>query len=248
MRKFFLNINLTLPLIFSITLIFILLTAVDINAQENKGETKGIRTIYLIRHGDYNQQDERDPDIGKELIPLGIAQARLVSSRLKSLPIKITSLISSTMTRARQTAMIINHEFPNLELQKDSMIRECTPPTWREDIMAEETESNLEDCVESLEAAFSKYFIPSPDDEDRNQIIVCHGNVIRYFVTKVLKVNTMAWLQMTIGNCSLTIVKIIPDGKMKLISFNDVGHIPPNLQTKTGGNNEVNRLMLPVEK
>ncbi len=247
MRKSFLNINLTLYLIFSITLIFILLTTVDINAQETEGETKGIRTIYLIRHGDYNFEDERDPDIGKELIPLGIAQARLVASRLKSLPVKINSLISSTMTRARQTAMIINHEFPNLELQKDSMIRECTPPTWREDIMAEETESNLEDCVESLEAAFSKYFIPSPDDEDRNQIIVCHGNVIRYFVTKVLKVNTMAWLQMTIGNCSLTIVKIIPDGKMKLISFNDVGHIPPNLQTETGGNNESKQLLLPVE-
>ena len=248
MRKFFLNINLTLPLIFSITLIFILLTAVDINAQENKGETKGIRTIYLIRHGDYNHEDERDPDVGKELIPLGIAQARLVASRLKSLPVRITSLISSTMTRARKTAMIINHEFPNFELQKDSMIRECTPPTWREDIMAEETKSDLEDCASNLEAAFTKYFIPSPDDDDRNDVIVCHGNVIRYFVTKVLKVNTMTWLQMTIGNCSITILRMMPNRMMKLISFNDVGHIPPNLQTETGGNNEIKQLLLPVEK
>ena len=248
MRKFFLNINLTLPLIFSITLIFILLTAVDINAQENKGETKGIRTIYLIRHGDYNHEDERDPDVGKELIPLGIAQARLVASRLKSLPVKITSLISSTMTRARHTAMIINHEFPNLELQKDSMIRECTPPTWRKDIMEIEDPEELKNCTDNLEEAFNKFFIPSPDEEDRNDVIVCHGNVIRYFVTKVLKVNTMAWLQMTISNCSLTIVRIMPNGTTKLISFNDVGHIPPNLQTETGGNNEVKRLMLPVEK
>ena len=91
-------------------------------------------------------------------------------------------------------------------------------------------------------------FIPSPDDEDRNDVIVCHGNVIRYFVTKVLKVNTMAWLQMTISNCSLTIVRIMPNGKMKLIAFNDVGHIPPNLQTETGGNNEIKKLLLPIEK
>ena len=76
---------------------------------------------------------------------------------------------------------------------------------------------------------------------------MCHGNVIRYFVTKVLKVNTMAWLQMTIGNCSLTIVRIMPDGKMKLISFNDVGHIPPNLQTETGGDNKTKKLLLLVE-
>ena len=229
-----------------ITVVLIIVTTPGILGQEN--ETTGIRTIYLIRHGDYNHKDDRDADVGKELIPLGIAQARLVASRLKSLPVKITSLISSTMTRARQTAMIINHEFQNLELQKDSMIRECTPPTWREDIMAEETESNLEDCVESLEAAFSKYFIPSPDDEDRNQVIVCHGNVIRYFVTKVLKVETMAWLQMTISNCGLTIVRIMPTGSIKLIAFNDVGHLPPNMQTETGGNNEMKKLKVQTEK
>jgi serine/threonine-protein phosphatase PGAM5 len=242
MRKSFLNINLTLHLIFSITLIFILLTAVDINAQETQGETKGIRTIYLIRHGDYNHEDNRDPDVGKELIPLGIAQARLVASRLKSLPVKITSLISSTMTRARQTAMIINREFPKLELRQYRLIRECTPPTWRKDIMEREEPGEIKNCTDSLDAAFNKFFISSPDDEDRNDIIVCHGNVIRYFVTKVLKVNTMAWLQMTISNCGLTVVKIKPDGKMRLVTFNDMGHLPPNMQTETGGNNEIKKL------
>ena len=229
-----------------ITVVLIIVTTPGILGQEKK--TTGIRTIYLIRHGDYDHEDESDPDVGKELIPLGIAQARLVASRLKSLPVKITSLISSTMTRARQTAMIIHHEFPELELQKDSLIRECTPPTWRKDIMAEETKSDLEDCVDNLEAAFTTYFIPSPDDKDRNDVIVCHGNVIRYFVTKVLKVNTMAWLQMTISNCSITILRVMPNGMMKLISFNDVGHIPPNLQTETGGNNNIKRLEINLEQ
>ncbi len=229
-----------------ITVVLIIVTTPGILGQEN--ETTGIRTIYLIRHGDYNHKDERDADVGKELIPLGIAQARLVASRLKSLPVKITSLISSTMTRARQTAMIINHEFPKLDLQKDSLIRECTPPTWRKDIMEREDPEELKNCTDNLEEAFNKFFTPSPDEEDRNDVIVCHGNVIRYFVTKVLKVNTMAWLQMTISNCSLTIVRIMSDGTTKLISFNDVGHILPNLQTETGGNNESKQLLLPVEK
>jgi len=250
MKKSFLN-SLTTKFLFSflknLTIVLIITTSAVVEGQEKEIGTTGIRTIYLIRHGDYNQQDERDPNVGKELVPLGIAQARLVASRLKSLPLKITSLISSTMTRARQTAMIINHEFPKLELQKDSLIRECTPPTWRKDIMAEETKSDLEDCASNLEASFTKYFIPSPDDEDRNDVIVCHGNVIRYFVTKVLKVNTMAWLQMTISNCSLTIVRIMRGGMMKLISFNDVGHIPPNLQTETGGDNNIKRLEINLE-
>ncbi|NNG25908.1 MAG: hypothetical protein HKM87_00145 [Ignavibacteriaceae bacterium] len=227
---------------------FALIIVISTAVQAQDSETTGIRTIFLIRHGDYNHQDERDADVGKELIPLGIAQARLVAARLKSLPIKINILISSTMTRARETAIIINREFPELELRIDSLIRECTPPTWREDIMAEEMESDLDYCAENLEAAFAEYFIPSPDDRDRNDVLVCHGNVIRYFVTKTLNVNTMAWLQMTIGNCSLTIVRIMPTGSMKLITFNDVGHLPPNLQTETGGNNKIKKLKIQTEK
>ncbi len=214
-------------------------------AQENNTKIKGVRTLYLIRHGQYDHDDNRSSDIGKALVPLGIAQSRLVANRLKSQPVKMNSLISSTMTRARQTAMIINQDFPELELHQTRLIRECTPPTWREDIMEGENSEELKKCTDNLDAAFSKYFIPSPDEEDRNSIIVCHGNVIRYFVTKVLKVETMSWLQMTTGNCGLTVVRIKPDGSMKLVSFNDMGHIPPNLQTVIGAENKSKELVLP---
>ena len=251
MKKSFLN-SLTTKFLFSslknLTIVLIIITSAVVEGQEKKIGTTGIRTIYLIRHGDYNHEDDRDADVGKELVPLGIAQARLVASRLKSLPVKITSIISSTMTRARQTALIINQEFPELELQQYRLIRECTPPTWRIDIMKREDPQELKNCMDSLEIAFKKFFIPSPDDEDRNDVIVCHGNVIRYFVTKVLNVNTLSWLQMSIGNCSLTIVRIKPDGTMKLDSFSDSGHIPLNMQTYTGGNNDIKKLKIQSEK
>ena len=217
----------------------------NVFAQENNTKTKGVRTLYLIRHGQYDHDDDRSSDIGKALVPLGIAQSKLVANRLKSLPVKMSSLISSTMTRARQTAMIINQDFPELELQQTRLIRECTPPTWREDIMEGEDPEELKKCTDNLDAAFSKYFIPSPDEEDRYDIIVCHGNVIRYLVTKILKVETMSWLQMTTGNCGLTVVRIKPDGSMKLISFNDMGHIPPNLRTVIGFENKSKELVLP---
>jgi len=105
-----------------------------------------------------------------------------------------------------------------------------------------------EKCVENLEKAFAKYFISSPDESDRNDLIVCHGNVIRYFVTKVLKVDSMSWLQMSITNCSLTIIRIMPDGSMKLDTFSDYGHIPENLRTFTGGENELKELVIPTLK
>jgi serine/threonine-protein phosphatase PGAM5 len=239
--------NIRSLILLSATLIVFGVNYSNLFAQENKTETKGVRTLYLIRHGQYDHDDDRSSDFGKALIPLGIAQSKLVAGRLKSLPFKMSSLISSTMTRARQTAMIINQDFPELELLQTRLIRECTPPTWRGDIMEGEDPEELKKCTDNLDAAFSKYFITSPDEEDRNDIIVCHGNVIRYFLTKVLKVETMSWLQMTTGNCGLTVVRIKPDGSMKLVSFNDMGHIPPNLRTVIGFENKSKELVLPEQ-
>ncbi len=205
--------------------------------QSNSKKT-GVRIIYLIRHGRYNHKDKRSPFIGKKLIPLGIAQARLVATRLRSLGVTFSTLYSSTMTRAKETAMEINKDFPYLKLKQFRMISECLPTTRRLDVMKEATKEEVKECENNLDKAFDKFFIPSPDERTRYDIIVCHGNVIRYFVTKVLQVDTKAWLGMSIGNCSLTAVRIKPDGSMKLLFFGDVGHIPVNLQTglynKTG--------------
>jgi serine/threonine-protein phosphatase PGAM5 len=196
--------------------------------------SEGSRYLYLIRHGQYDYEDERDPDVGKALVPLGIAQARLVADRLSSFPGKMTSLRSSTMTRARQTALVIGESFSGLELEQSRLLRECTPPTWRKDVVADVDSVEMSECVEQLEEAYAEFFVPSPD-LDRHEIVVCHGNVIRYFVTKVLGVDTMAWLGMSIGNCSVTVVRIDANGRMKLLMYGDVGHIPVNLQTGLDG-------------
>ncbi len=231
----------TIAFIIYCFILFASMNNIEVLAQQ---ETKGTRTIYLIRHGDYAPQDDSIPDSLNILTPLGIAQARLVSTRLKSMNIDFKSLISSTMTRAMQTSQVIINDFPEILFEQSDLIRECTPPTWREDVMAETKSSDMEECVDNLEQAFQKYFIPSPDEKDRNDIIVCHGNVIRYFVTKVLKVDTMSWLQMSISNCSLTIIRILPNGNMKLDAFSDYGHIPENMRTFTGGKNKEKELLI----
>ena len=195
-------------------------------------KTNGVRTVYLIRHGQYDHDDPRDPDVGKGLVPLGVAQSKLVATRLKGLPVEMTSLSSSTMTRARETALVIGEEFPDLELHSSKLIRECLPPNRRVELMERIPAEAFEACTNQLEEAFKLFFAPSPD-ADRNDIVVCHGNVIRYFVTRVLGVDTTAWLGMSIGNCSLTVVKVLADGTTVLLSFSDVGHIPPNLTTRT---------------
>ncbi len=84
-----------------------------------------------------------------------------------------------------------------------------------------------------LERVFARYFGPSAA-ADRHEVVVCHGNVIRYLCCRALGVDPMAWGGMTIANCSITVIRILPDGGRRLVSFDDVGHIPPALQTYTG--------------
>lgn len=188
------------------------------------------RTLYLIRHGFYDYNDNSDPEVGKGLLPLGVAQARLAGNRLRSLPVHFSVIYSSTFTRARETALVIHEEFDSLEVIASKLLSECTPPTWREDIMEECDPDEVMACRAQLEEAFAEFFVPSSGGP-RHEVLVCHGNVIRYFVTRVLGVDPLSWLGMSIGNCSLTVVRVNADGTMKLLSFGDVGHIPPNLQT-----------------
>lgn len=193
----------------------------------------GVHTICLIRHGDYDDMDPRDPEVGKALVPLGREQARLAGARLAGLPARCDALYASTMTRARETAEIIAGALPGLRPEIAGDLRECTPPTWRQDIARRLRPGEADSCRAQLERAFTRFFAPSPK-ADRQDVLVCHGNVIRYLCCRALGVDPMAWGGMTIANCSLTVIRILPDGGMRLVSFDDVGHIPPALQTYTG--------------
>ena len=207
-----------------------------VQAQENPESEPAMRTLYLVRHGAYHRTSDAEDYTGNALIPLGIAQARLAGARLSSLPVEMTALYSSTMTRARQSGAIIAQDFPQLELQQTEQIVECTPTTQRQDIMQDLEEEEAAACEKQLDKAFATFFKPAMGNP-RHEVLVFHGNAIRYLVTKILGVDTHAWLGMGIGHASITVVQARPDGSLKLLSYADVGHIAPNMQTGYGGNN-----------
>jgi serine/threonine-protein phosphatase PGAM5 len=192
-----------------------------------------VRTIILIRHGEYEHDDDCDEDVGCGLVVLGRQQARLVGDRLKAMPMAFTSIQASAMTRARQTGEIIAERFPDLELSLQRDIRECTPSTRRQDIMTELEPGEAAECEGNLEAAWQRIFVPASGANEYD-IVVCHGNVIRWFATRVLEVDPLAWLGMSIANCSLTVVQVRADGSRKLVAFADSGHIPYSMTTYPG--------------
>jgi len=205
--------------------------AAAVRAAETPKAT-GIRYIYLIRHGMYEHERHVDDRVGNAMNALGHEQAVLVGKRLAALPVKMTLFVSSDYTRARETAEDMGKVLGMAPAQ-DSLLHECTPTTERADIVQDYTAAEFAACDANLLAAWDKYVRPSPE-KDAHDVLVCHGNVIRWFVSKAVKNDTRNWSTMDIGNASVTVIAVRADGTTRLVMYSDVGHLPPEKTTWTG--------------
>lgn len=190
------------------------------------------RTIILVRHGAY-QADPANPSPGPGLLPIGAAQAKLAASRLATMG-KFDAIVSSPMTRAHETARVIAADVPHGSFEILPQLQECTPPTRRKEITKNETAESMAACKATLDALFSQRFVPTAGSP-RRELFVAHGNVIRSLVVRALGVDPEAWLEMSVGHASITEILIEPDGRFKVISAGDVGHLPLNLQSGATG-------------
>jgi serine/threonine-protein phosphatase PGAM5 len=194
------------------------------------------RTLYLVRHGEYDHDDPRDERVGKALVPVGVAQARLLGARLRALPVRFAAFRSSPLTRALQTARVLALDLPEPPLAIDPNLAECTPPTRRAEVTAGDSPESLAACRAQLERLVAEWL--KPVREERHDLLVAHGNVIRYLVTRALGVDPTAWLEMSIGNASLTVIRVEPDGRFKVLAVGDVGHLPPSFHSGRTGDPE----------
>ena len=193
-------------------------------------KSRGVRTIVLVRHGLYDEDDPADPEVGRHLTADGREQARATASRLAHFQLPIDVLRSSTMTRARETAAIIADSLPGRAPLASRDLCECTAPSEREDIESGHTRAELDSCRDQLERAYTAIFRPSPD-RDTTEVVVCHGNVSRYFVCRALGIDPTWWLRFGTQNCSVSIIRVKSDGTASLLSYGDFGHLPPRLIT-----------------
>jgi serine/threonine-protein phosphatase PGAM5 len=190
---------------------------------------QGVRTVILVRHGIYDEDDPRDPRVGHALTDRGREQARLTGVRLAALPVHVDGLWTSTFTRARETADLIASALHEPAV-RDSDLCECTPPTTREDIMKNERPGSLDSCVTQLDRVYARYIRPSPA-RDSVVVLVAHGNVIRSLLTRAIGLDPKGWLVFALPNCSVSVLLVQPDGRVRVVSIGDVGHLPPDLQT-----------------
>ena len=194
------------------------------------------RMIYLIRHGQYKSEPD-DDELGGLLTDLGQQQAQMIGALLSGMD--ISAMYCSSMRRAEETARIIAQSLPHLEPRPMQLLWELIPTipahleTYFQSLSEQTPYFNIEEVPQKRELAdeaFETFFRPSNNEADA-LVLVCHGNLIRYFVCLVLDINPDKWCDMYINHCSLTSILVESDGNMVLASYNETGHLPKHMKT-----------------
>ncbi|XP_075961048.1 serine/threonine-protein phosphatase PGAM5, mitochondrial isoform X2 [Anarhichas minor] len=207
----------------------------DPSSEQDTSKPKATRNILLIRHSQYNLSGSIDKE--RILTPLGREQAEFTGQRLAALGLKYDVMIHSSMARATETANIISKHLsgPGVELVSCDLLREGAPiepvppvTHWKPDAVYHEDGARIE-------AAFRRYIhrADPKQKEDSYEIIVCHANVIRYFVCRALQFPPEGWLRMGLNNGSITWLTIRPSGRVALRTLGDAGFMPPDKLTRT---------------
>jgi len=214
----------------------------------------GERVIYLVRHGRYHIEredldDQKLTEMGRnQLTQTGKYLASLYKDHHNNEPPEI--IISSTMIRAIESRDLIMDEFsPSFfdeksvkmtDLLREGAVYKPVQFPDRPSYNTPEYERNQIIGSSRLEAALYEYLHKGRRSEEEQEkqttaIIVCHANVIRYLLCKLLQVRENAWLQMTLYHGSVTKVVMKGNGDLRVMAIGSCGFMPPELMTYSNG-------------
>jgi len=208
----------------------------------------GANNYFLIRHGQYHT-DKRPQALSKT----GMEQATEVGKYLNTFlarnpDLRLTSVISSNVHRAVQTAQFAFVQFKNhlqdpngvlandYKIQAFNGLNECTPYI-SPDILknAEKLNKKKTNMVVSkrcLDNAASQIFKRPDHNEERLQIVFAHANVNRYLLLHLLQLPCAAWNNFEHYHCGITWIRVDKDGYVTCKCFSDAGHLKLSLKTQ----------------
>jgi len=204
----------------------------------------GIKYLYLIRHGNFKDLIENNSipnELEKWIEKLtfydgglsdkGIQQAILIGNRMNFYP--IDKIYCSSLPRAKETAERIAETINRkIKIEIVPELMECMPwatieksDQWGDGLTLADIGVHLKHANSGL----TKFFVPTTSDKDEHEILVSHCNTMRYWITSLLGLETDNWIDFSINNCALSVVEIQQNGKTRLKSLNDTGHLTIDL-------------------
>jgi serine/threonine-protein phosphatase PGAM5 len=176
------------------------------------------KVVILLRHGEYDTSPTGTP----KLTARGREQARVSARALAS--ISFDGAWSSTMMRAIETADIVAEEL-RLSFARSKLLVEGMPTRVA---TIPSTPKQVRDDRARMKKAFDKFFQPSK--KDRTELFVCHGNLIRFIMTRALNVPPSVWARFVSHHCGITRILVREHG-LRVVSYNETMHLPVGLVT-----------------
>lgn len=180
----------------------------------------GTRSLILLRHAEYHS----GVGAGLNLTSLGKKQARRSANMLARE--SIDTVWTSTLLRAMETANIVCDALSLPPAKTSALLREGFPTQYHG---LDVDDSQVAEDRARADRAFAKFFRPSK--RDKTELLVCHGNVIRYFVACALRAKPETWTRFITNNCGITRILIRPTGAVRVVSYNECEHLRPHLLT-----------------
>lgn len=216
---------------------------------------RAYRNLFLIRHGQYDTSAEGDENrkltvLGHEQgRQTGVRLAHWFNLDKERALKKFTDenpdaspddfnypkvqVIQSSMTRAKETSSEIQEIFKSAKVDfefagQSDLLREGPPyPTEPKLTQWAQKHTYWEESAR-IESGF-RTFIHRADEKqehESNELVVCHANVIRYFLCRVLQIPPEAWLRFSLRHGSITWVRISPSGSVSIRSVGEAGYMP----------------------
>ena len=184
------------------------------------------RFLYLVRHG------EADDD--GVLTAAGLQQASAVGERLRR--IRFGAIRHSPAERAEETAELIADRQPGVPVGPSGLLGDFLPPvTSLPDLPAPYaqlldgyTADERAESAELAAAAINRYARPSA--QAGSELLVTHNFLIGWFVRHALDAPDWRWLGLNQCHCAVTVILYRTGRPATLVSFNDAGHLPPQLR------------------
>jgi broad specificity phosphatase PhoE len=185
--------------------------------------------LYLVRHG------LAEPHDGP-LSPAGERQAELTGSRLRGAPLSV--IRHGPLPRAAQTARIISGFLPGVPVAVCDLAGDYIPsdpdpgdlPPRFAAFVAGFAPAERADGARLAAAALERFLAPGSADSDTHELVVTHNFLIGWLVSQALGAPPWRWLGLNQMNCALTVIACAPGLPPALLSFNDAGHLPPDLR------------------
>jgi serine/threonine-protein phosphatase PGAM5 len=196
------------------------------------------RRILLVRHGHYERVDELGDEVWG-LSALGRRQAARTGRRLARLVPhfsgELEGVYCSPWPRAQQTAVIGAHEMDVARVRVKPYLCEAIPlvPVAADGIRSAHpslpitSEADRREVSVQVRRVFERFF--KGGSKPCTYLLFTHGNLIRYLLADTLGLPYEAWMRVAICHASITEIRVFPGNVPALISFNDTGHLPPEM-------------------